>query len=131
MLAWGAPKGKRGLSADSVAQELTGQGVVIDAETEADCFFEIYDMYTKARDALKRRSETMLDTVIPEEERKELKQAIAKEILDGFYVLGKKSMIIKMMEEREANAKIWKEQYLRFQEQSEGYWPSFWNGWPC
>lgn len=111
MLVWGAQKGSRGITADMMGQELAEYGINIDAMTEADIFFEVYDMYKEASEALKKKANVMLDTVIPEEERKQLKQDIAKEILDGFHILGKKSTLTKMMEVEMANSRLWKEQY--------------------
>jgi hypothetical protein len=109
-LLWSAHKGG-GFTPDEVKSELEGSGFRIDSDNEADIFFEIADAYHDASEALKKKTNAMLDEVIPEEERKQLKQDIVREILDGFEILGKPSMIATMLAEADKKAVLWKEQY--------------------
>lgn len=109
-LLWGAPKGS-GFTPDEVKSELEGSGFRIDSDNEADIFFEIADAYHDASEALKKKTNAMLDEVISEEERKQLKQDIVREILDGFELLGKPSMIATMLAEADKKAQLWKGQY--------------------
>ena len=109
-LLWGVTKGS-GFTPDEVKSELESSGFKIDSDNEADIFFEIADAYSGATEALKKKTNAMLDEVIPENERKALKQDIVREILDGFEILGKPSMIATMLAEADKKAVLWKEQY--------------------
>lgn len=109
-LLWGAPKGS-GFTPDEVKSELESNGFRIDSDNVADIFFEIADAYSDATSALKKKTTAMLDEVIPTEERKQLKQDIVREILDGFEILGKPSMIATMLAEADKKAVLWKDQY--------------------
>ena len=110
-LLWGKKKGESGMTADQVAQKLGEQGVRINAETEADIFFEIDEMYRKAVKELKVKTEEQLKDYLSEEDRKQLRGDIAKAILRGYEENGKKSRFTEIVEEQSKNARKWKELY--------------------
>lgn len=110
-LLWGKKKGESGMTADQVAQKLGEQGIRINAETEADIFFEIDEMYRKAVKELKVKTEEQVKDYLSAEDRKQLRGDIAKAILRGYDENGKKSKFAEIVEEQSKNARKWKELY--------------------
>ena len=110
-LLWGKRKGEQGLSADIIAQELEEKGLRIDANNEADIFFEIADAYKNAVDLLKKQKDELFAQSLTEEERKTLRQNIAKEILRAYDENGKASKLSAIIERESQKAKVWKDLY--------------------
>ncbi len=110
-LLWGKKKGESGMTADQVAQRLGEQGIRINAENEADIFFEIDEMYRKAVKELKAKTEEQVKDYLSAEDRKQLRGDIAKAILRGYEENGKKSKFAEIVEEQSKNARKWKELY--------------------
>ena len=69
----------RQLGADVIAMELDDLGFHIDAINEADIFFQIDEAYRSAVAGLKKEAKSMLDSALNAEERKQLKQEIARQ----------------------------------------------------
>ncbi len=108
---WGVRNGKKGLGADQVAQVLEEQGLRIDAESEADIFLQIDAVYKRAVQALKSKAKTLLSSVMKPNERKALKQQIAREVLLGFDNNGKPSKLSKIIDKYVKQANAWKRAY--------------------
>ena len=105
-------KGNRqGYTADQIAQELQDKGFNINAETEADIFFEIVTAYSEAVRALKIKSDDLLTNTLSETERESLKDGITKEILRSFDTNGTKSKLANVFEKYSEKAKVWKDLY--------------------
>lgn len=110
-LLWGKRKGDSGLGADAIAMELDDLGFHIDAINEADIFFQIDEAYRSAVAGLKKEAKSMLDSALNAEERKQLKQEIARQVLIAFDEKGKPSKLSAFLEEYAKKAKIWREKY--------------------
>lgn len=110
-LLWGKRKGTRGITADVIAMELEGLGFHIDANNEADIFFQIDDAYRSAVAGLKKEAKVMLDTVLNAEERKQLKQEVTRQVLAAFDEKGSPSALSKLIVEYTDKANVWKERY--------------------
>lgn len=110
-LLWGKRKGDSGLGADVIAMELDKLGFHIDAINEADIFFQIDEAYRSAVAGLKKEAKSMLDSALNAEERKQLKQEIARQVLIAFDEKGKPSKLSAFLEEYAKKAKVWREKY--------------------
>lgn len=110
-LLWGKRKGDSGLGADVIAMELDELGFHIDAINEADIFFQIDEAYRSAVAGLKKEAKSMLDSALNAEERKRLKQEIARQVLIAFDEKGKPSKLSAFLEEYAKKAKVWREKY--------------------
>ena len=110
-LLWGKRKGDSGLGADVIAMELDDLGFHIDAINEADIFFQIDEAYRSAVTGLKKEAKSMLDSALDAEERKQLKQEIARQVLIAFDEKGKPSKLSAFLEEYAKKAKVWREKY--------------------
>ncbi len=110
-LLWGSRKGEVGQSADQIAMELAESGFFIDAENEADIFFEMDRAYREAVRALKKKSDKFLADSLGKEERDKLRQDIAKDILRAFDSNGKKSKLAEIIEQQKERVKVWKDLY--------------------
>ena len=110
-LLWGKRKGEDGQTADQIAMELAESGFFIDAENEADIFFEMDRAYREAVRALKKKSDKFLADTLGKEERNKLRQDIAKDILRAFDSNGKKSKLAEIIEQQKERAKVWKDLY--------------------
>ena len=110
-LLWGKRKGDSGLGADVIAMELDDLGFHIDAINEADIFFQIDEAYRSAVAGLKKEAKSMLDSALNAEERKQLKQEIARQVLIAFDEKGKPSKLSAFLEEYAKKAKVWREKY--------------------
>ena len=110
-LLWGKRKGDSGLGADVIAMELDELGFHIDAIDEADIFFQIDEAYRSAVAGLKKEAKSMLDSALNAEERKQLKQEIARQVLIAFDEKGKPSKLSAFLEEYAKKAKVWREKY--------------------
>ena len=86
-LLWGSRKGKVGQSADQIAMELAESGFFIDAENEADIFFEMDRAYREAVRALKKKSDKFLADTLGKEEDK-ISLAWYKWIQDEIHKVG-------------------------------------------
>ena len=83
-LLWGKSKNAKGVAPDVVSQELETKGLSIDAINETDIFFKIDELYRNAVGILKKKAKTLLSEKLSNEERKTLRQEIAKEVLREF-----------------------------------------------
>lgn len=92
---WGKRVGTVGVSPDVVAMELAELGYPIESTHPADILFEMQDAYQKAVEALKKSADTRLKDTLTVEEKKTLKQDIARDILLGFNTKGAESSIAK------------------------------------
>lgn len=110
-LLWGKRKEHGGKGADVIAMELEEQGFYIDGINEADIFFQIDTAYREAVAALKKQAKELLDSSLSKEERYELKQQIAKEVLRGFDYQGKPSKLADIAKTYSDKAKFWKDKY--------------------
>lgn len=97
-LIWGRRKGTRGQSPDQIAQELAEFGIHIKATNEADIFFEIDEMYRDAIKNLKKATKERLADVADKNELKDLRQSIAREILNGYDTTGHKTKFAETIE---------------------------------
>ncbi len=111
-LIWGKRRGEKGQSPDVVAQELAEQGFYIEATNEADIFFEIDSAYRNALQSMKKQARQMLNDSLTKEQRAQLKQEIAREVLKGFDYTGKPSTLSKIVDKYAEQAKVWKQKYL-------------------
>ena len=98
-LIWAAPKGERGISPDTLPQLLADEGIFIDANSDADCFFAMLDMYASAREEVNNTAEkVMLTTYGDAKTIKELRQKIARDILKAYAEKGKQSKFARLVE---------------------------------
>lgn len=97
-LIWGKRKGTQGQSPDQIAMELSENGLHLDATNEADIFFEIDEMYRKAIKNLKKSTKQRLSEVLDETSRNELKQTIARDVLNSFDTTGHKTRFAETIE---------------------------------
>lgn len=118
-LLWGKRKGEDGQTADQIAMELAESGFFIDAENEADIFFEMDRAYREAVRALKKKSDKFLADTLSKEERDKLRQDIAKDILRAFDSNGKKSKLAEIIEQQKERAKVWKDLYYEEKARNE------------
>lgn len=110
-LLWGKRKGGEGKSADVIAAELEELGFHIDASNEAEVFFQIDEAYRTAVAGLKKDAKAILSEALNTEERKQLKQDLAKEILRSFDTHGKPSKLSEFLGEYAKKAQFWREKY--------------------
>ena len=97
-LVWGAPKGERGISPDTLPQLLADEGIYIDAINEADCFFQMVEEYENARAAVNNATESvMLSTYGDAKTIKNLRQQIVRDILNAYDQKGRKSKYAKLV----------------------------------
>lgn len=98
-LLWAAPKGERGIAPDVLAQELEGYGITFRSENSADIFFEMVDMYERARqDVRDSMQQQELRDYGGEEQLENLRQKIAKDILLAYDNKGTQSKFAKLVE---------------------------------
>lgn len=97
-LIWGRRKGTRGQSPDQIAMELAEYGIHIEATNEADIFFEIDEMYRDAIKNFKKATKERLADVADKNELKDLRQSIAREILNGYDTTGHKTKFAETIE---------------------------------
>ena len=110
-LLWGKRKGGEGKSADVIAAELEELGFHIDASNEAEVFFQMDEAYRTAVAGLKKDAKAILSESLNTEERKQLKQYLAKEILRSFDTHGKPSKLSEFLGEYAKKAQFWREKY--------------------
>ncbi len=99
-MLWGAKKGKgKSISPDVLKNILAEEGIFIEADTSADIFFEIMDMYEEARDAINKSKEAMLLNAFGSQAQlKEIKQGIIKDILNAYDTHGELSKVSKIVD---------------------------------
>lgn len=98
VLQWGKQKGKFSLEIDSVAQELRELGVDISATNPADQLFEIIDLYTEARNAIKNKVDKYnIESFENSSREKAIEEAI-REIYAGLDKYGEKSKFTERVE---------------------------------
>lgn len=96
-LVWGAKEG--GIAPDTLPQLLADEGIFIDAVNEADCFLQMVDMYEDARAAVNNATEqVMLSTYGDARTIKNLRQQIARDVLNAYEQKGRKSKYAKLVE---------------------------------
>ena len=96
-LIWGAKEG--GISPDTLPQLLAEEGIFLDAINEADCFLQMVDMYEDARSAVNNATESvMLSTYGDARTIKDLRQQIARDVLNAYEQKGRKSKYAKLVE---------------------------------
>ena len=110
-LLWGKRKGEKGLTADQIKMELDERGFFIDSDNEADIFFRMDSAYREAVAAMKKKTKELLSSALSTEERKTLKNNIAREVLIAFDKNGKQSTFSKILEQYHKEALTWKEKY--------------------
>ena len=98
-LLWAAPKGERGIAPDVLTQELEGYGITFKSDNGADIFFEMVDMYERARqDVRDSMQQQELRDYGGEEQLENLRQKIAKDILLAYDNKGTQSKFAKLVE---------------------------------
>jgi hypothetical protein len=96
-LVWGAKEG--GIAPDTLPQLLADEGIFIDAVNEADCFLQMVEMYEDARAAVNNATEqVMLSTYGDARTIKNLRQQIARDVLNAYEQKGRKSKYAKLVE---------------------------------
>lgn len=96
-LIWGAKDG--GIAPDTLPQLLAEEGIFLDAINEADCFLQMVDMYEDARAAVNNATESvMLSTYGDARTIKNLRQQIARDVLNAYEQKGRKSKYAKLVE---------------------------------
>ena len=96
-LVWGAKEG--GIAPDTLPQLLAEEGIFLDAINEADCFLQMVDMYEDARAAVNNATEqVMLSTYGDARTIKNLRQQIARDVLNAYEQKGRKSKYAKLVE---------------------------------
>ena len=94
---WGAKEG--GIAPDTLPQLLADEGIFIDAVNEADCFLQMVEMYEDARAAVNNATESvMLSTYGDARTIKDLRQQIARDVLNAYEQKGRKSKYAKLVE---------------------------------
>lgn len=97
-LVWGAKKD--GIAPDVVAQELEGYGIHIEAINEADQFFEMLELYERAREQVNQKAEKIMLTAIGSKtEIEQLRQKIARDVLLAYDKKGTPSKYAKLVEQ--------------------------------
>lgn len=97
-LIWGKRKGDSGFGADQIGQELNERGIKIEAINEAEIFFEIVDTYKSALSRIKKTTKQNIKDLASEEEVKQLKQEIAREVLFAYDRYGSKTKFSQVIE---------------------------------
>ena len=98
-LIWAAPKGEHGISPDTLPQLLAEEGIYLNSVNEADCFFEMLEVYEAARAEVNSTTEeVMLATYGDAQTIKKLRQDIARDILAAYEQKGKQSKFAKLIE---------------------------------
>ena len=88
-----------GLTADTVAQDLSDYGIHIDAVNEADIFNQIMDTYERAKSLLaEKASKIQLAEYGSEEELAKVRQDIAREILRAYDERGAETKYARLVE---------------------------------
>lgn len=96
-LVWGAKEG--GIAPDTLPQLLAEEGIFLDAINEADCFLQMVEMYEDARAAVNNATESvMLSTYGDARTIKDLRQQIARDVLNAYEQKGRKSKYAKLVE---------------------------------
>lgn len=97
-LVWGAKKD--GIAPDVVARELEGYGIHIEAINEADQFFEMLELYERAREQVNQKAEKIMLTAIGSKtEIEQLRQKIARDVLLAYDKKGTPSKYAKLVEQ--------------------------------
>lgn len=97
-LVWGAKKD--GIAPDVVAQELEGYGIHIEAINEAEQFFEMLELYERAREQVNQKAEKIMLTAIGSKtEIEQLRQKIARDVLLAYDKKGTPSKYAKLVEQ--------------------------------
>lgn len=97
-LVWGAKTG--GQSPDVIAQELEGYGIHIEAINEAEQFFEMLELYERAREQVNKKAEKIMLTAIGSKtEIEQLRQKIARDVLLAYDKKGTPSKYAKLVEQ--------------------------------
>ena len=110
-LIWGKRKGDIGTAPDQLKHILEEEGFYIESDVGADIFFYIDNAYREAVNALKKKSKELLNNALSPEERKSVKNRIAREVLLAFDKNGKPSQFSKILDEYGKQAKFWKEKF--------------------
>lgn len=110
-LLWGKRKGERGFTPDQIRGELEERGFYIDSDNEAEIFFRMDSAYREAVSAMKKKTKELLSSALSTEERKTLKNNLAREVLAAFAQNGKPSSFSKLLEQYHKEALTWKEKY--------------------
>lgn len=98
-LLWGAKKGEPAITPDTLGDLLAEEGIQLDGINGADLFFQMLDMYESAKaEVNKRVEEVMLDTYGNKVDINNLRQAIARDVLNAYDQKGKKSKFAKLVE---------------------------------
>ena len=118
-LLWGKRKGTKGVSADAIASELEGLGFHIEAINEADIFFQIHEAYRAAVEGIKKDAKSILNDTLDKNERKQLKQDIAREILQAFETHGTPSKLSEIIDKYTKTAQAWKERFYEEREKNK------------
>ncbi len=96
-LVWGAKK--NGLAPDVVAQELEGYGIRFESINAADQFFEMLELYERARQQVNKKAESIMLTAYgTESEIERLRQEIARDVLNAYDEKGTPSKFAKLVE---------------------------------
>ena len=96
-LVWGAKEG--GIAPDTLPQLLAEEGIYIDAINEADCFLQMVEMYEEAKATVNNATEkVMLTTYGDAQTIKNLRQQIARDILNAYEQKGRKSKYARLVE---------------------------------
>lgn len=96
-LVWGAKQG--GMAPDVIAQELQSFGINIEAINEADQFFEMLEIYEKAKNDVSKKAEKVSLTAYGSRAQIEkLRQQIARDILTAYDEKGTQSKYGKLVE---------------------------------
>ena len=96
-LVWGAKE--RGIAPDTLPQLLADEGIFIDAVNEADAFFQMIERYDALKAEVNKSTEkVMLSTYGDARTIRNLRQQIARDILNAYDQKGKKSKYAKLVE---------------------------------
>lgn len=95
---WENKTKNKGLSIDSMANELKSSGIMIDSDNLVDILVEMDDLYTKARNSLEKKSKELLKNELDETEYKDLINSITREILLGYDTEGHKTKFANTIE---------------------------------
>lgn len=95
---WGRRKGAYGTQPDVLPGELESYGIRFESDNAADILFELDLMYRNALKHIKKGAKEKLTSFASEEELKELKQNIAKEILRSYDTTGHETKFARLVE---------------------------------
>lgn len=96
-LVWGAKEG--GIAPDTLPQVLAEESIFIESENEADIFFEMLEHYQAARaEVYKATDKIKLSEFGDAKTIKDLRQQIARDILNAYVQKGSKSKYAKLVE---------------------------------